>query len=80
MSTRKVKVDAFVMRAKAWRGEIEKGAFYALTPGRQRGYVLHFTEAMDGRLSDGQNVYTFEALKGRGAERRGSHWAVPRVR
>jgi hypothetical protein len=42
-------------------------------------YVLHFTEAMDGRLSDGQNVYTFEALKGRGAERRGSHWAVPLV-
>ena len=40
-------------------------------------YVLHFTEAMDGRLSDGQSVYTFEALKGRGAERRGSHWAVP---
>jgi hypothetical protein len=42
-------------------------------------YVLHFTEAMDGRLSDGQKVYTFDALKGRGAERRGNHWAVPLV-
>ena len=42
-------------------------------------YVLHFTDAMDGRLSDGQNVYTFDALKGRGAERRGDHWAVPMV-
>ena len=42
-------------------------------------YVLHFTEAMDGRLSDGQNVYTFDALRGRGAERRGDHWAVPLV-
>ena len=42
-------------------------------------YILHFTEAMDGRLSDGQNVYTFEALKGRGAQRRGDHWAVPLV-
>jgi hypothetical protein len=42
-------------------------------------YMLHFTEAMDGRLSDGRNVYTFEALKGRGAERRGDHWAVPLV-
>ncbi|HLU66742.1 MAG TPA: AgmX/PglI C-terminal domain-containing protein [Kofleriaceae bacterium] len=42
-------------------------------------YVLHFTEGMDGRLSDGQNVYTFDTLKGRGAERRGDHWAVPLV-
>ena len=42
-------------------------------------YVLRFTDAMDGRLGDGQNVYTFEALKGRGAERRGDHWAVPLV-
>jgi hypothetical protein len=42
-------------------------------------YVLHFTDAMDGRLSDGQNVYSFETLKGRGAERRGDHWAVPLV-
>jgi hypothetical protein len=42
-------------------------------------YVLHFTDAMDGRLSDGTNVYTFEQLKGRGADRRGNHWAVPLV-
>jgi hypothetical protein len=42
-------------------------------------YVLHFTEAMDGRLSDGQNVYTCEALRGSGAVRRGDHWAVPLV-
>jgi hypothetical protein len=42
-------------------------------------YILHFTDAMDGRLSDGQNVYTFDALKGRGAQRRGDHWAVPLV-
>ena len=42
-------------------------------------YVLHFTDTMDGRLSDGTNVYTFEQLKGRGADRRGNHWAVPLV-
>lgn len=42
-------------------------------------YVLHFTDSMDGRLSDGTNVYTFEQLKGRGADRRGNHWAVPLV-
>jgi len=42
-------------------------------------YVLHFTDAMDGRLSDGQNIYTFDALKGRGALRRGDHWSVPLV-
>ena len=41
--------------------------------------ILHFTDAMDGRLSDGQNVYSFDALKGRGAERRADHWAVPLV-
>jgi hypothetical protein len=42
-------------------------------------YLLHFTDAMDGRLSDGQNVYTFEALRAGGAERRGDHWTVPLV-
>ena len=42
-------------------------------------YVLHFTDSMDGRLSDGTNVYTFEQLKGRGADRRGNHWSVPLV-
>lgn len=42
-------------------------------------YVLHFTDSMDGRLSDGNNVYTFEQLKGRGADRRGNHWVVPLV-
>jgi hypothetical protein len=42
-------------------------------------YILHFTDQMDGRLSDGQNVYTFDALKGRGAQRRGDHWTVPLV-
>ena len=42
-------------------------------------YVLHFTDSMDGRLSDGTNVYTFEQLKGRGAERRSNHWVVPLV-
>ena len=42
-------------------------------------YLLHFTERMDGRLSDGQNVFTFDSLKGRGAEKRGDHWVVPLV-
>jgi len=42
-------------------------------------YVLHFTDGMDGRLSDGTNVYTFDQLKGRGADRRGNHWSVPLV-
>ena len=42
-------------------------------------YMLHFTDAMDGRLSDGTNVYTFETLKGRGAQRMGDHWVVPLV-
>src|SRR6266545_342384 len=42
-------------------------------------YVLHFTDSMDGRLSDGTNVYTFEQLKGRGADRRGGQWSVPLV-
>lgn len=42
-------------------------------------YFLNFTDEMDGRLSDGKNVFTFDALKGRGANKRGDHWAVPLV-
>ena len=42
-------------------------------------YILHFTNNMDGRLSDGTNVFTFDALKGRGATQRGNHWSVPLV-
>jgi hypothetical protein len=54
---------------KAWQ-------LFTVDAGR---YMLHFTDAMDGRLSDGTNVYTFETLKGRGAQRVGDHWVVPLV-
>src|SRR5262245_9003782 len=42
-------------------------------------YVLHYIDGTDGRISDGQGVHTLDSLKGRGAERRGDHWALPLV-
>jgi hypothetical protein len=40
-------------------------------------YVLHFFDDSDGRVSDGRSVQTLTALKGKGAERRADHWALP---
>src|SRR5439155_11135953 len=40
-------------------------------------YSLRFLNNMDGRLSDGGNVNTLDALKGRGALQRGTYWQVP---
>jgi hypothetical protein len=40
-------------------------------------YALRFLQSMDGRLSDGGNVFTLDALKGRGAAQRGDYWEVP---
>lgn len=40
-------------------------------------YFLHFLDNMDGRMSDGGEVKTFAAMKGRDAEQRGNAWVVP---
>jgi hypothetical protein len=40
-------------------------------------YVLRFTEAMDGRVADGEEVHTFDALKGKRARRAGEAWVLP---
>ncbi|HET6613698.1 MAG TPA: AgmX/PglI C-terminal domain-containing protein [Kofleriaceae bacterium] len=40
------------------------------------GYVLRFTDAMDGRISSGGSVDTLAALKDKHATRRSDHWAV----
>lgn len=39
-------------------------------------YVLHYPDNTDGRISDGKGVHTLASLQGRGAERRGNHWAL----
>jgi hypothetical protein len=43
----------------------------------QNRYYLRFINSMDGRLSDGGNVNTLDALKGRGAQNAGGYWQVP---
>jgi hypothetical protein len=43
----------------------------------QHKYYLRFLNKMDGRLSDGANVNTLDALKGRGAQNHGDYWQVP---
>jgi hypothetical protein len=43
----------------------------------QGKYYLRFLNKMDGRLSDGPNVNTLDALKGRGAQNHGEYWQVP---
>jgi hypothetical protein len=43
----------------------------------QGKYYLRFLTKMDGRLSDGPNVSTLDALKGRGAQNTGEYWQVP---
>jgi hypothetical protein len=40
-------------------------------------YHLRFLNKMDGRLSEGDQVNTLEALKGRGATNHGDYWSVP---
>jgi hypothetical protein len=40
-------------------------------------YRLNFTPKMDGRVSDGAQVYTFEQVKGTKAVQHGDHWTMP---
>jgi len=40
-------------------------------------YHLRFLNKMDGRLSEGDQVNTLEALKSRGATNQGEYWTVP---
>ncbi len=40
-------------------------------------YALQFTDHMDGRISDGNEVYTLSALKGSHAQQRGEAWVIP---
>lgn len=40
-------------------------------------YYLQFTENMDGRISDGGDVRSLAALRGRDAQRRGDAWVLP---
>jgi hypothetical protein len=40
-------------------------------------YYLRFLPKMDGRLSDGGNVNTLDALKAHGAQNHGDYWQVP---
>jgi hypothetical protein len=47
---------------------------FAIDQGR---YFLRFLNNMDGRLSDGGNVNTLDALKQRGAVNHGNYWQVP---
>src|SRR5689334_25397006 len=47
---------------------------FALDQGR---YYLRFLTKMDGRLSDGGNVNTLDALKQHGAQNTSESWQVP---
>jgi outer membrane biosynthesis protein TonB len=40
-------------------------------------YQLQFAPRMDGRISDGAQVYTFEQVKGTRAIQRADHWLMP---
>lgn len=40
-------------------------------------YILNFTENMDGRLSDGRDIYTFEQLRAGPARRNGPVFSLP---
>src|SRR5438552_6004226 len=44
---------------------------FAIDQGR---YSLRFVQKMDGRLSDGGQVNTLDALKGRGAQNKGDYF------
>jgi hypothetical protein len=41
------------------------------------GYVLKFMQGMDGRVSDGQQVYTFDQVRSGKAQNRGDHFVMP---
>jgi uncharacterized protein YdeI (YjbR/CyaY-like superfamily) len=46
-----------------------KKAFNALTPGRQRGYLLHFSSAKQAKTREERiKKYTPKILKGKGLE------------
>jgi uncharacterized protein YdeI (YjbR/CyaY-like superfamily) len=46
-----------------------KTAFYALTPGRQRGYLLHFSSAKQSKTRESRiEKYEQQILKGKGLE------------
>ena len=46
-----------------------KTAFYALTPGRQRGYLLHFSSAKQSKTREARvEKYEQQILKGKGLE------------
>ena len=46
-----------------------KTAFYALTPGRQRGYLLHFSTAKQSKTRESRvEKYVPQILKGKGLE------------
>ena len=46
-----------------------KKAFYALTPGRQRGYLLHFSSAKQAKTREARvEKYLDQILEGRGLE------------
>lgn len=48
---------------------ILKKAFYALTPGRQRGYLLHFSSAKQAKTREARiEKYTEQILNGKGLE------------
>lgn len=47
---------------------------FAVEGGR---YVLRFSDSMDGRLAEGDEVHTFDALKGKRARRVGDAWLLP---
>jgi hypothetical protein len=40
-------------------------------------YRLQFGPKMDGRVSDGSQVYTFDQVKGGKAQQQGDHWLMP---
>ena len=47
---------------------------FALDDGQ---YRLQFGPKMDGRVSDGAQVYTFDQVKGTKAQQHGDHWVMP---
>ena len=47
---------------------------FQITP---QGYLLNFSDAMDGRISDGDNIYPLMQMKQGQARRVGSYWSLP---
>jgi uncharacterized protein YdeI (YjbR/CyaY-like superfamily) len=72
------KVDAYIAHEKQWKAEFErklremprlKKAFYALTPGRQRGYLLYFSSAKQAKTREARvEKYVEQILGGKGLE------------